>query len=70
LLVGGGIEYLASGLAPLRFGYAYDQGRDQSFLTGGLGFVDPRFGAQLSLRQSINGRGETSLFLGVQYFVQ
>jgi len=70
LLVGGGIEYLASGLAPLRLGYAYDQARDQSFITGGLGFVDPRFGAQLSLRQTVSGPGETSLFLGVQYFVQ
>lgn len=70
LTIGGGLEYLASGLAPLRLGYAYDQGRDQSFITGGLGFVDPRFGAQLSLRQSVSGRGETALFLGVQYFVQ
>jgi hypothetical protein len=70
LLIGGGLEYLASGIAPLRIGYAYDQGRRQSFITGGLGFVDPRFGAQLSLRQSVNGKGETSLFFGVQYFVQ
>jgi hypothetical protein len=70
LLFGGGIEYLASGLAPLRIGYAYDQGREQSFLTGGVGFVEPRFGAQLSLRQTLNGPGETTLFFGVQYFVQ
>jgi hypothetical protein len=70
VLVGGGIEYLASGVAPMRIGYAYDQGRGQNFVTGGLGFVDPRFGVQLSLRQTVNGPGETSLFLGVQYFVQ
>ncbi|MDB4974004.1 MAG: hypothetical protein JWN48_2345 [Myxococcaceae bacterium] len=70
LFVGGGIEYMASGIAPLRLGYAYDQGRDQSFVTGGLGFVDPRFGAQFSLRQSVGAQRETSLYLGLQYFVQ
>jgi hypothetical protein len=69
VLVGGGIEYLASGVAPLRVGYAYDQGRGQNFVTGGIGFIDPRFGVQLSLRQTVNGPGETSLFLGLQYFV-
>lgn len=70
LLVGGGLEFLAGGTAPLRIGYAYDQGRQQSFVTGGLGFVDPRFGAQFGLRQSVGRNRETSLFLGVQYFVQ
>ncbi|MDB4985357.1 MAG: hypothetical protein JWN04_535 [Myxococcaceae bacterium] len=70
LYVGGGLEFLASGTAPLRVGYAYDQGRDQNFVTGGLGFVDQRFGAQFSLRQSVGAQRETSLYLGLQYFVQ
>jgi len=70
VVIGGGIEYLASGMAPIRIGYQYDQGRDQNFITGGLGFVNPRFGAQVSLRQTVSGPGETSLFFGVQYFVQ
>ncbi len=70
LFAGGGLEYLAAGLAPLRIGYAYDQGRQQNFLTGGVGFVDPRVGVQFSLRQSLNRGSETSLFFGVQYFVQ
>lgn len=70
ILVGGGLEYLASGLAPLRFGYAYDQGRAQNYITGGVGYIDPRFGVQASLRQTVNGPGETTLFMGVQYFVQ
>lgn len=70
LLVGGGLEYLASGLAPLRVGYMYDQARGQNFITGGLGFVDPRFGVQVSLRQSVGGKSESTLFAGLQYFVQ
>jgi hypothetical protein len=64
------LEYLARGVFPLRIGYAYDQGREQNFVTGGVGFVDPRFGAQFSLRQSVSGDSETSLFFGLQYFVQ
>ena len=70
LFFGVGVEYLARGLAPLRIGYAYDQGREQNFVTGGVGFVNPRFGAQFSLRQSVSGDRETSLFFGVEYFVQ
>lgn len=67
---GGGLEYMLAGLAPLRGGYAYDQGRGQHFITGGLGFVEPRFAMQLSLRQGVGSERETSLFAGVSYFVQ
>jgi hypothetical protein len=67
---GGGIEYLASGILPLRAGYAYDQRREQSYITGGLGYMDPRFAIQISLRQSANNGSETSLFFGAAAFVQ
>jgi hypothetical protein len=67
---GGGVEFLLGGMAPLRAGYAYDQGRAQHFITGGIGFVDPRFGVQLSLRQGLGSERETSLFAGLSYFVQ
>jgi len=67
---GGGLEYLVGGVAPVRVGYAYDRGRAQNFVTAGLGYVDAQFGAQLSLRQRVGGKGETALFFGVQYFVQ
>jgi hypothetical protein len=70
LTVGGGLEYLASGVLPLRIGYAYDTGRTQSYLTGGLGYVDPHFAIQVSLRQTLNGGSETSLFFGAAVFVQ
>jgi hypothetical protein len=70
LLVGGGLEYLAGGALPLRIGYRFDQGRDQHAITGGLGYVEERFGALISLRQTVNGPGETSLFFAAQFFVQ
>lgn len=70
LTVGGGLEYLASGFVPLRVGYAYDQGRKQSYVTGGLGYVDPRFSLQVSLRQSVTRGSETSLFFAAAVFVQ
>ena len=70
LTVGGGGEYLVQGMVPLRLGYMYDQGRGQNFLTGGFGFVDPRFGMQIGLRQSVNGGSETTIFGAMQYFVR
>lgn len=69
LKVGGGLEWLAEGVAPVRVGYMYDQGRHQHFVTGGLGYVDQRFGVQLSVRQSVAGVTETTVFSAVQYFV-
>jgi hypothetical protein len=69
-LFGGGMEYLLAGMAPLRVGYAYDQGRAQHYLTGGVGFVDPRFGIQIGLRQSVSNGSETNLFFALSYFVQ
>jgi opacity protein-like surface antigen len=70
LTLGGGVEYLASNILPLRLGYAYDQGRKQSFITAGSGYVDPRFAIQISLRQSVSNAKETSLFFAASVFVQ
>jgi hypothetical protein len=69
IVTGGGVEYLAQGVAPLRLGYLYDQGRGQHGITGGVGFVDQRVGVHLSLRQMVAGGKETTLMLAVQYFV-
>ena len=70
MLVGGGLEYLAGGALPLRIGYRYDAARGQSAMTGGIGFVDARFGLLVSLRQTIRTASETSLFFAAQYFIQ
>jgi len=70
LQMGGGLEYLAQGAAPFRVGYMYDQGRNQHSITGGLGYIDRNFGAQLSLRQVVSDPKDTTLFSVVQYFIQ
>jgi hypothetical protein len=71
MLIGGGIEYLTQGLIPLRLGYVYDQGRHKNAITGGLGYLDQRFGIQISFRQMLNGaHKDTTLFASIQYFVQ
>jgi hypothetical protein len=71
LQVGGGLEFLAQAVAPLRIGYVYDQGRRTNALTCGIGYLDQRFGINASMRQLLNGaHKDTSLFFSVQYFVQ
>lgn len=70
LQMGGGLEYMAQGVAPFRVGYLYDQGRHQHSVTGGFGYIDQRFGAQLSLRQVVTDPKDTTIFSVVQYFVQ
>jgi hypothetical protein len=69
LTAGGGVEFLAQGLAPLRLGYQYDNGRHQHAVTAGVGYVDQRFGAQLGLRQVVGDYKDTTLFSAVQYFI-
>lgn len=70
LQIGGGIEFLAQGVIPLRAGYLYDQGRHLHAVTGGLGYVDTRFGLQISLRQAVAPHSDTTIFTALQYFVQ
>jgi hypothetical protein len=70
LQFGGGLEYLAEGTIPVRVGYMYDTGRLQHAVSGGFGYVDQRFGAQLSIRQTVAGGKETTLLMALQYFVQ
>jgi len=61
---------LTQGLVPLRLGYAFDQGRKTHALTGGVGYLDQRFGIQLSVRQLLSRHKDTTLFASIQYFVQ
>jgi hypothetical protein len=70
LQVGGGIEYLTQGVAPLRAGYLYDQGRKQHAISAGIGYMNKQFSIQLSLRQYVAGSKDTTLFSAIQYFVQ
>jgi hypothetical protein len=67
---GGGIEVLVQLVAPLRLGYQYDTGRHQHAVTAGVGYVDQRFGALLSLRQLVGDYKDTMLFSALQYFIR
>jgi hypothetical protein len=70
ILAGGGVEFLAANIVPLRVGYRYDDGRGSHFVTGGVGYVDAKFGIDLSLRQEVDGDQSTELQLALRYFVQ
>jgi hypothetical protein len=69
-IFGGGIELLVQLVAPLRLGYQYDTGRHQHAITAGVGYVDQRFGALLSMRQLIGDYKDTMLFSALQYFIK
>lgn len=69
LLAGGGIEYLAGGQIPVRAGYRFDEARDQHAVTAGLGYLETSFGAELALRQQVQGSRDTELLLTLRYFV-
>jgi hypothetical protein len=69
-IFGGGIELLVQLVAPLRLGYQYDTGRKQHAITAGIGYVDQRFGALLSLRQLVGDYKDTMLFSALQYFIR
>ena len=65
---GGGEVFLASRV-PLRVGYRYDLGTRAHTLSTGLGYVDKRFGVELSGRRDISAdHPATVLSLAVRYF--
>lgn len=64
-----GGEYFAASRYPIRLGYAIDPRAAEQFLSGGLGYVDQRFSAELGLRQQIVGGSDTTVAFGVKFFV-
>jgi hypothetical protein len=67
LMVGG--EYLL-GSFPLRAGYRYDRGQENHSLSLGVGYVDPRFGFELSVRRVIEGPTATAVTIGFTYHLE
>ncbi|MCL2823538.1 MAG: hypothetical protein FWD57_06050 [Polyangiaceae bacterium] len=65
-----GAEYLVGNNFPLRVGYRYDAGSEQHAISGGLGYIDPNFSAELGVRRSVSGEGYTALVFAVQFFVE
>jgi hypothetical protein len=70
ILAGGGVELLAAGKVPIRLGYVFDSGRQIHSVSGGLGYLDTSWGAELSLRQDVAGASDTAILASFRYFVQ
>jgi hypothetical protein len=75
VMVGG--EYLIVGRVPLRAGYRFDMlngtGEKQAHaVSAGLGYVEPRFGVEASVRQTVSGPTPlaTMIFVGLTYHLE
>jgi hypothetical protein len=67
--VGGGAEFFAAQVIPIRAGYIYDAQRSQHTLTLGLGYTDRSVGLDVSLRQDLGGAGDTRILGAFRFFV-
>lgn len=69
-----GFEYLAADHFPLRVGYRYDAEPSTHAISGGVGYIDPQFSVDFSLRRTISGKEPfgpvTSIIVDLQYFLE
>ena len=69
-----GFEYLAADHFPLRLGYRYDAEPSTHALSGGLGYIDPQFSIDVSLRRTVSGKEPygpvTAIVIDLQYFLE
>jgi len=63
----GGGEYLLGDHFPLRAGYRYDEGAKSHSLSGGLGYIDTSFGAEIAVRRVVSGDPATAIVFGFSY---
>jgi len=66
---GGGIEFFAAQVVPIRAGYSFDSKRSQHTLSLGLGYTDRAVGLDVSLRQDLGGAGDTRVMGAFRFFV-
>lgn len=66
----GGFEYLISGSYPIRLGYRYDDGQGSHALTGGVGYVETQFTAEVAVQRTISGPEYTAVILGFKYHLE
>ena len=62
-----GGEFLAGDHFPLRLGYRYDEGGKSHSLSGGLGYIDTTFGAEIAVRRVVSGDAATAIVFGFSY---
>lgn len=60
----GGAEVLVGESVPLRAGYRYDEGAKSHAISGGLGYVDRSFAADVAVRRVVSGDAATAIVLG------
>ncbi len=65
-----GFEYLLGDHFPLRVGYRYDGGAIAHAISGGLGYIDPQFSIDASVRRIVSGEKATAIIFTLQYFVE
>lgn len=64
LRVMGGGELLAGDHFPLRLGWRWDEGAGSHALSGGLGYLDRAFSAELAVRRTVMGEPATAIVFG------
>jgi hypothetical protein len=64
-MVGG--EVLLGDHFPLRAGYRYDDGAKSHSVSGGLGYIDTTFGAEIAVRRVVSGDAVTAIVFGFTY---
>jgi len=70
-----GGEYLLLNHVPLRAGYRFDMlngsGEKMSHaVSAGVGYVEPRFGIEASVRRTVVGPSATMIFIGFAYYLE
>ncbi len=67
----GGAELLAGGHFPLRVGYRWDEFWKSHALSGGVGYIDAGWSAEISLRRAFSPQnlGSTAIFFSFSYLV-
>lgn len=68
LVAGVGGELLLGANVPVRAGYKFDAGRQDHFVTGGIGYMDQVFGVDVGLSQQVSGGSETYVMGSISYF--
>ena len=69
-----GFEYLAADHFPLRVGYRYDAEPSLHAISAGVGYIDPQFSIDLSVRRTVSGKEPfgpvTAVIIDLQYFLE
>lgn len=70
LLWGGGLQFIAGKMVPLRIGYRRDNGRNLNQITAGAGFNKGKFGVEAALRQTLGSRKESYILIMTRFAVK